>query len=96
MKPYYLPKEQISNVSCIIGFMTWNEVCCNIPQFRDKNDPLMSTKNREIFFSSPYIYIYIHGFHIKIYRNFDAVPPIPEGPKLSTCNLFTLLITHIS
>jgi DNA-directed RNA polymerase subunit N (RpoN/RPB10) len=28
-----------------------------------------------------YIYIYIDGFHIKIYRNFDGVPPIPEGPK---------------
>jgi hypothetical protein len=40
--------------------------------------------------------IYIHDFRIKIYRNFDGVPPIPEGPKLSTCNLFTLLITHIS
>jgi hypothetical protein len=27
VKSYYLPKEQISNVSCIISFMTWNEVC---------------------------------------------------------------------
>ena len=39
----------------------------------------MSTENREFFFL--YIYIYIHGFYIKIYRNFDGVPPIPEGPK---------------
>jgi len=38
------------------------------------------------------MYIYIHGFHIKIYRNFDGVPPIPKGPQLSTCNMFTLLI----
>ena len=38
---------------------------CNIPQFRDKNNPLMSTENREIFFSSLiYIYIYIFMFFI--------------------------------
>ena len=43
-----------------------------------------------------YIYIFFHGFHIKIYRNFDGVPPILEGPKLLICSMFTLLITRIS
>jgi len=33
---------------------------CNIPQFRDKNNRLMSTENREIFFLPLYIYIYIY------------------------------------
>jgi hypothetical protein len=43
------------------------------------------------FFFRIYIYIYIY-----IHRNFDGVPPMPEGPKLLTWNLFTLLIARIS
>jgi len=66
---------------------------CNIPHLEIKNNTLMSIENIVIFF---FIYIYIHGFHIKIYRNFDGVPSIPEGPNLLICNLFTLLITRIS
>ena len=89
MKPYYLPKEQISNVSCIIGFMTWNEVCCNIPQFRDKNDPLMSTKNREIFFSSPYIYIYI--FMVFILKSTEILTQSPLYRKVPSYRHVTCL-----
>jgi len=66
---------------------------CNIPHSGIKTIISCQPKNRVI---NIYIYIYIHGFCIKIYQNFDGVPPIPEGPKLSTCNLFTLLITRIS
>ena len=62
---------------------------CNIPHSGIKNNNLMSTEKQSN-------YIYIHGFRIKIYRNFNGVPLIPEGPKLSTCNLFTLLITRVS
>jgi len=65
---------------------------CNIPHSKIKTTISYQPKNRVII----YIYIYIHGFRIKIYQNFNRVPPIPEGPKLSTCNLFTLLITRIS
>jgi hypothetical protein len=43
-----------------------------------------------------YIYIYIYGIYIKVYRNFDGVSPILGGPELSTYDLFTLLIYHIS
>jgi hypothetical protein len=46
--------------------------------------------------SNFFLYIRIHGLRINIYRNFDGVPPIPEGPKLPTCNLFTLLTVRIS
>jgi hypothetical protein len=53
----------------------------------------MPVKNRVINF---FLYIYIHGLRIKIYRNFDGVPPILEGLKLLTWNLFTLLIARIS
>jgi hypothetical protein len=51
-------------------------------------------KNRVVNFL--YIYINIHGLRINIYQNFDRVPPILEGPKLLTCNLFTLLTVRIS
>jgi hypothetical protein len=54
---------------------------CNIPHSGIKNNNLMSTEKQSN-------YIYIHGFRIKIYRNFNGVPLIPEGPKLST-NILT-------
>jgi len=69
-------------------------VLCNIPHSGIKRQSHANQKRVIIFFL--YIYIYIHGLRIKIYRHFDRVPPIPESPKLLTWNLFTLLIASIS
>jgi len=44
---------------------------CNISHFRDKTTISCQSKNRVINF---FLYIYIHGLRIKIYRNFDEVP----------------------
>jgi hypothetical protein len=75
------------------GIATWAlKPKCNIPHSGIKTTISCELKNRVINFFS----IYIHGLRIKIYRNFNGVSPILEGPKLSTCNLFILLITRIS
>jgi hypothetical protein len=73
---------------------------CNIPHSGIKTTISCQPKNIVInlLYICMYVcmYVCIHGFCIKIYRNFDGVPPIPEGPKLLTYNLFTLLITRIT
>ena len=68
---------------------------CNISHFRDKTTISCQSKNRVINFFCIYIYIFT-VFVLKSTEILTKSPFIPEGPKLLTWNLFTLLIARIS